>query len=263
MISNAERLQLLYDVARQVSTFADRDALLRYATQRTRELLDAEGCSVLLLDDTRTHLFFPVASQATSGPPGRAHPEELIFPADRGVAGWVVQHDQAIVVDDVTRDARFYSGVDAATGRETRALLCAPLRTRAGIIGVIEVMNPVRGRFAADDVPFLEALAADLAVACENTHLYEALRRESLGLRQVCGMAGGALALVGVVAGLAGVYLHLGAALPVGELLTRPSSVTAIVLLALGGILVAVARGQIVRRAELRHPPEFYARPTT
>jgi GAF domain-containing protein len=262
MISNAERLQLLYDVARRVSTFADRDALLRYATQRTRELLDAEGCSVLLLDDTRTRLFFPVASQATSGPPGRANPEDLIFPADRGVAGWVVQHDQAIVVDDVTRDARFYAGVDAATGRATRALLCAPLRTRAGIIGVIEVMNPMRGQFAADDLPFLEALAADLAVACENTHLYEALRRESLGLRQVCAMAGITLALVGVVAGLAGVYLHLGAALPVGELLARPSSVTAIVLVVLGAVLVAVGRGQIVRRTELRRPPEFYARST-
>ncbi len=263
MISNAERLQLLYDVARRVSTFSDRDALLRYATQRTREILDAEGCAVLLLDDTRTRLYFPVASQATSGPPGRANPEDLIFPADRGVAGWVVQHGQPIVVDDVARDARFYAGVDAATGRETRGLLCAPLRTRAGVIGVIEVMNPVRGRFAADDLPFLEALAGDLAVACENTHLYEALRRESLGLRQVCGMTGVALALVGVVTGLAGAYLHLGAALPVAELLARPSSVTAISLVVLGGILVAVARGQIVRRAELRHPPEFYARPTT
>jgi GAF domain-containing protein len=259
MTTSGDRLELLYDVARRVSTFSNLDGLLRYATQRTRELLDAECCSVLLLDDTGKRLYFPVASQAASGRPAPAEPEDLIFPSDRGIAGWVLRHDQAIAVDDAAHDPRFYSGVDQATGRATHALLCAPLRTRDGIIGVVEVMNPVRGTFAAADVPFLEAIAADLAVACENARLCEALRRESLGLRNACGMAGIGLAVLGLATGLGGLYAHLGSALPLGELLTRWSTITAVVLLGMGGALGAIARGRIVPSADTRRPPEFYA----
>src|SRR5437867_240120 len=132
MATPGDRLQLLYDVARSVTTFTDLDALLVYATRRTRELLRAECCSVLLLDETGDRLYFPVASQAVSGRPEPARPEQLVFPADLGIAGWVLRHGEAVAVDDVSSDPRFYAGVDQATGRETRGLLCAPLRTRGG-----------------------------------------------------------------------------------------------------------------------------------
>src|SRR5262249_7039887 len=137
-----------------------------------------------------------------------------------------------------------------ATGRATHALLCAPLRTHDGIIGVVEVMNPVRGTFAAADIPFLEAIAADLAVACENARLCEALRRESLSLRNAFGVAGITLVVLSAL---------LGAALPLGEALPRWSPITGVVLVVIGAVLGAVARGRIVPPADTRRPPEFYA----
>src|SRR5206468_10950144 len=112
---------------------------------------------------------------------------------------------------------------------------------------------------AAADVPFLEAIAADLAVACEHARLCEALRRESLSLRHACGIAGVGLGLLGLVCGLGGLYAHLGSALPLRELLTRWSTLTAVLLLGIGAALGAVARGRIVPPAETRRPPEFYA----
>src|SRR5262245_8686525 len=103
-----------------MTTFIELDALLGFATRRTRELLDAEGCSVLLLDESRTQLYFPVASQAAGGTPDRTRPEQLVFSADLGIAGWVLRHGEAVAVQDVASDPRFYKGVDQATGRETR-----------------------------------------------------------------------------------------------------------------------------------------------
>jgi len=259
MSTPTDRLQLLYDVARSVATFSDLDALLRYATQRTRELLRAECCSVLLLDEARDELYFPVASQAASGAPAPAKPEQLTFPARLGVAGWVLAHDESVMVEDVSRDPRFYSGVDQATGRATRALLCAPLRTGTGVIGVVEVMNPADGAFAAGDLSLLEAIAADVAVACEKARLYERLRGESVGLRQVCGVAGIALVMLGIAYGLGGLYAHLARALPLSELVTRWSTLTGLLLVVAGGGLAAVARGWMVPPAEMRRRPEFYA----
>jgi signal transduction protein with GAF and PtsI domain len=215
---------------------------------------------VLLLDETGKRLYFPVASQAASGRPEPARPEQLVFAADLGLAGWALQHGEAIAVDDVTSDPRFYAGVDQATGRETHGLLCAPLRTRDGLIGVVEVMNPIRGRFDAGDLPLLEAIAADVAIACVNARLYERLRGESLGLRTVCRIAGFGLVALAVAFGMGGLFTHLAQALPLSELLTRPSIATAAVLAVIGGALAAVSSGWIVPRAEARKPPEFYAR---
>ena len=64
MTSPSDRLQVLYDLSRRLATFDDLDALLRDATQAVREVFDAEGTAILLLDASRNELRFPVASQA-------------------------------------------------------------------------------------------------------------------------------------------------------------------------------------------------------
>jgi GAF domain-containing protein len=248
MVTAADRLQLLYDLAREVATFTDLDSVLRYATRRTREVLGAEGCSVLLLDDSRRMLYFPVASQAESSAASAASLEQASFPADKGIAGWVLQHDQAAQVDDTANDPRFYAGIDRQVGSTTRALLCAPLRSRSGNIGVVEVVNPLRGRFAADDLAILEAMAADIAVACEKARLYDVLRHETFTLRQACMVAGlGLLVLAGLFV-VGGAYAHLARALPLAELPRRSVVLTGVLLLAAGVALVAVARGWLISR---------------
>jgi len=91
-----------------------------------------------------SEFYVPVASQRESREAGDTLLAEVRFPADRGVGGWVLEHGEA--VQDAAHDARFYSGVDRLTNLTTHAILCAPLRTRSGIIGVIEVINPAHGR---------------------------------------------------------------------------------------------------------------------
>ena len=82
-----DRLHLLYEVTRRLATFTDLDELLRYATGRTRELLDAEGSAVLLLDPARREFNFGVASQSEAHRATSARLLEIRFPAHLGVAG--------------------------------------------------------------------------------------------------------------------------------------------------------------------------------
>src|SRR5207249_4685613 len=161
----------------RLATFTDLDELLRYATGRTRELLDAEGAAVMLLDPARQEFNFGVASQSETHQATSARLLKIRFPAHLGVAGWVLAHDEAAAVPDAQQDPRFYNGVDQVTNITTHAILCAPLRARSGNIGVIEVINPARPP-AADDLEFLETLASDIAVAHEKAALQERLRGE-------------------------------------------------------------------------------------
>ena len=243
MSTPADRLQLLYDLARGITTFTDLDPLLRYATRRARELLEAEGCAVLLLDLRRGILFFPVASQMASREAMSAMLEETTFPAHKGVAGWVLQHDRAALVEDAGRDPRFYAEVDRVTGATTQTILCAPLRTPGGNIGVVEVINPLRRPFDAADLAFLEAMAADIAVACEKARLYDRLRREAADLRRLCRTVGVGIAVLGLVFVVGATYTQLALALPVREVATRPAMLIG-GLLGVTGVAIAAIAGR-------------------
>jgi GAF domain-containing protein len=130
-------------------------------------LLDAETSSLLLLDEATNELTFEVAT----GEPG-ASLRELRVPADRGIAGWVLAHGEAVRVGDVASDPRFYGQIDQASGFRTRALLAVPLAIRDRPIGVVEIINKRGdGGFTARDQELATAFAAQSAVAIDNARL--------------------------------------------------------------------------------------------
>jgi GAF domain-containing protein len=242
MTTAAERLQFLYDLSRRLATFEDLDELLRYATRGVRELFAAEGSSILLLDADRRELRFPVASMSESRREAAAVLQELRFPANRGVAGWVLGQGEAILVEDVAKDPRFYAGVDQATGLTTRTILAAPLRVPSGTIGVVEVVNPPRDTVSAEDVKFLDAFARDIAAAYEKAELRAQLRQEVITLRQLARIAGvGALA-IGVLSASGALLANLAWAVPLRTLPTRPPFVAGVLAVVAGVALLRAAR---------------------
>jgi len=236
--SVAARLELLCEVNRRLATFASLDELLAYATSRTRELFEAEGCALLLVDEATQEFRFPVASQsATSGTTAGAL-REVRFPVTQGVAGWVLANGQAVAIEDVQHDPRFYAGVDATTGMTTRSIIAAPLRTSGGAVGVIEVINP-RG-VGEGDLAFLEAVGGDVAIAHERAAHSAALRAEADGLRRLARLGGMALAGLGIGLAGAAALAHAARALPLGELVVQPGMVLG-GLVAVAGVLLATA----------------------
>ena len=239
---SSERLELLYDVTRRLATFTELDEVVRFATRRARELFEAEGCALILLDRERQEFTFPVSSQKDSGAEPERRLSEIRFPADRGIAGWVVANDEAALVEDTSTDPRFYGGVDRETEMRTRSLLCAPLRSGDGSIGVIEVINPA-GRFLnREALHFLEAIGNEIAVAYEKTALYERLRGEVLNLRKIGRAAGVCLAALGAAMTAVVVAAHRARVLPWSDLPSRRGLWIALLLIAGGIVLVTLVR---------------------
>jgi GAF domain-containing protein len=252
----SNQLRVLSDVGRSLATFIDLDGLVHYATRRTRELFAAEGCALLLLDRENAEFCFPVASQRESRAISAAQLAEVRFPADQGVAGWVLAHDEAALVADTAKDERFYDAVDRKTAMHTRALLCAPLRTRSGNIGVIEVVNPGEGRLGRNDLDFLDALASEIGVAYEKAALYRELEREVIDLRRFCRAAGWGLSLLAVVLGIAAAFYHRARVLPWSELPTQRGMIVAVLCIAIGVVLLGAGQGWIVpQRARPQEEP--------
>lgn len=104
---------------------------------------------------------------------------EMRLPISQGVAGWVATNRESIIVNDAARDQRFSGRVDAETGFQTKSILCVPLLSQGRLVGVLEVLNKgAKGGFTHEDQVWLETMASQAAVALENAHLFQNLRKE-------------------------------------------------------------------------------------
>ncbi len=170
--ARTEELMTLNRLITAMSATLDLDRVLTLALDGILEHIPIEAGSLLLLDGTRELVFvkvFPAEATPVIGP--------VRLKAGQGLVGWVVQHGEAIITVDAPHDPRFYPGIDALTGINTRSVLCVPLILRDQVIGAIELVNRRGGAFLPGDRDFLTAIAGSLAVAIENARLYEEAQR--------------------------------------------------------------------------------------
>jgi Nif-specific regulatory protein len=185
-LDDAARLQLLYELGCAFASRLELDELLPLVVEKCRDMIQAEGAAVLLLDSDADELYFPYA--ASDDPEVAARLLRARFPADRGVAGAVITSGRSLRVDDVGLDPRFYPGVDQKTGFTTRSIIAAPLAGTHGPIGVVQCVNSRDGApFGDADLLLLESLAASITVAIENARRYDDLRASEARLRAQVG----------------------------------------------------------------------------
>ncbi len=185
-IDDDGRFALLYEVSLAFSARTELGELIPVVIEKSREMLDAAGSSVVLLDEERNELYFPFV--ADSDPAAAARLAEHRMPADRGLGGDVVRTGQPLRVADASSDARFDDTADRATGFRTGPMILSPLTSRGGIAGVLSAVRAHGDpEFTEDDLKVLHALASAVSVALENARLYEALRAREEGLRAEVG----------------------------------------------------------------------------
>jgi sigma-B regulation protein RsbU (phosphoserine phosphatase) len=163
-------LRRVVEITALLSSTLNLDELLGRIMSSAAELLEADTSSLLLADEDSGELRIAVAVGETG-----AEVLDQRVPAGQGIAGWVMERGEPVVVNDPKSDERFYSGVDEATGFETRNIIAVPLRARDRTIGVVEVINKQAGGFDEHDQRLALALASQAAIAIENARLYARL----------------------------------------------------------------------------------------
>jgi len=187
VLDGGPQFRLLYDLGCAFAARLELDELIPLVVGKCREVLDAEGAAVLLLDAGRSELYFPYVAEEDPEVAGSL--ADLRLPADQGIAGAVLRSGEPVRIDDASVDPRFYADIDRHTGLSTRSILCAPLPTQRGTLGVIEVVNRRGGgAFSDGDLSLLAALAGSVAVAIEKARLWEQLKASAEQLRAQVGV---------------------------------------------------------------------------
>jgi signal transduction histidine kinase len=149
-----------------VSTL-DIDILLHRIVESARELTECEAVSLLLMDPQTGNLKFEASTDLLLEGLGRT-----TVPTDNSIAGWIFSHSEPLLVEDALQDSRFFREVDVLTRFETKNILGVPLRTKDKTFGVIEAINKRHGTFDEEDLRLLQTLAAQAAIAIENSELF-------------------------------------------------------------------------------------------
>jgi transcriptional regulator with GAF, ATPase, and Fis domain len=180
--SDSTRDRMIYELGNMFTTHLGLEELIPLVVSKCREVLDAGGVSVLLLDEERNELYFPYVSE--EDPEVARRLVGVRIPADAGLAGTVLRTGRAERVDAAQSDCRFYPGVDRETGITTRSLLAVPLLNGTASLGVIEAVNPHgRDAFNNTDLALLEGLALSIGVAIQNARRFGEVKASAERLR--------------------------------------------------------------------------------
>lgn len=158
----------LMEIAHDLASTLDLDTLLYRIVKVSAEIADAAEASILFYDDAAEQLHFQVATNMDL-----PNMRGLDVPLEGSIAGWIVTNREAVRIEDVKKDARYFSGVENATKFKTQSILGIPLITKDKVIGVLEVLNKKEGHFTEVDEELLLVLGAQAAVAIENTRLFQ------------------------------------------------------------------------------------------
>jgi signal transduction histidine kinase len=162
------RYARLHELSSDLASTLDIDILLHRIVEAARELTECEAVSLLLHDSQSGNLNFAASTDLLLEGLGRT-----AVPADNSIAGWIFTHSEALLVEDALQDSRFFREVDVLTRFETKNILGVPLHTKDKTLGVIEAINKIKASFDEEDLRLLQTLAAQAAIAIENSTLFQ------------------------------------------------------------------------------------------
>jgi sigma-B regulation protein RsbU (phosphoserine phosphatase) len=175
----ARTLLLLNEIARELTSILNLDELLKRVGELLSRIIDYQMFSVLLVDPDSEKLRHRFALRFQE----RLHLKHDI-PIGRGLVGYAAQSKEAVLVPDVSKDARYI-----LLNPETRSELAVPLIYKEKVIGVLDLEHTRRGYFTEDHKRTLTTLAAQIAIAIENARLYEQIAKQEQRLERDLALA--------------------------------------------------------------------------
>ncbi|MBW2163058.1 MAG: sigma 54-interacting transcriptional regulator [Deltaproteobacteria bacterium] len=178
-----EELGLLYETSTSIHAIRDLDEMLRSIMAKIKTVFHIEGASIALHDAGRNEFYF-IRTVEDEKDRDLVRMQKMRFPDHLGVAGWVLRENRPVIIPDVSKDDRFYKRLNHTENFVTKSMICVPLRTRRGLLGVLYALNKLEGKFTDKEARLLEILSGTVAISIENARLYGELKRYASSLEQ-------------------------------------------------------------------------------
>lgn len=164
-----QELNTLVDVGKALTSRLELGEVYRVAMEKVSLLLKPSAWSLLIVDENTDELCFEIAVS-----PVAEKLKGVRLPPGEGIAGFVAQSGEPLLVPDVKKDDRFFGQIDQSVGFVTNSIVCVPLKVNDKTLGVIQLLNALgQDQFNDQDLRILSTIADFTAIAIDNARLVE------------------------------------------------------------------------------------------
>jgi len=172
-----KELNFLYKLMDEIGTIFEVERICHLIVQKISRIMPADRVSIMLLEREGLRVIA-----------GQGLPDEflnVVVPLGEGISGWVVQTGEPVLINNVqnapeeiksrlisTREPKVETGPLASF-----PLMCTPLKSNAGILGVLNATRHRRQKsFTSDDFKLFSSIAMQTALAIRNVQMIAELR---------------------------------------------------------------------------------------
>ena len=160
---------LLFEYMPKIAAEHKTDSLLVLMADLGRQIVQADRCSLWLIDEERKELWTKVAHGVS----------ELRIPLSAGFVGYSLKTGEPVLVEDAYRDNRFDRRSDLKNGYHTTSVMTMPLESEGKVMGVFQAINKVGDNvfFSKKDLERLKLISVYSAKTIESAIRAEELER--------------------------------------------------------------------------------------
>jgi response regulator RpfG family c-di-GMP phosphodiesterase len=168
MAYNAEEIvETIFKYITKIQPLRNYEEILIELADMGCNLAKADRCSIWVVDDINAELWTKVAQGI----------DTIRIPIDSGIVGSAVASGEQMIINDVHKNVHFNAEVDKRTGYTTNTMMVIPMfNSKNCIIGAIQVINKLEGKFDDKDLRYLTLAASyaaetlDAALLAEENH---------------------------------------------------------------------------------------------
>ncbi len=163
-------LEVLYHVSRDLADEIELRPLLKRILTQAVPNVGAERGSIVILNDQS----IPIDAAIIYGDKIYSHTlTQIKETIDKGMAGWVIRHHKAVMVNDTREDQRWVRRPDDETTKTgSKSALCVPLVAHQKLVGVLTVVHPEVDYFNSEHLGLLQSISDIAGLAILNARLY-------------------------------------------------------------------------------------------
>ena len=181
-LSSLHDRQFVYGVNPLENESQELVGVLQKIVQNAGALLEVNSCSIALADGTGTTLMTLAAIQKNG------HKlRQTRFQLNEGVAGWVAEHRQSLIINDVSLDPRFKRLGRLPIG----SMMCVPLIDNGNFIGALTASNTAINAFSNQQLKMLTIFAEQAVLAIINARHAELAQRQANQLEMLLDLSRG------------------------------------------------------------------------
>ncbi len=163
-------LQTIQNIVQRLTPLDDIHDIAQLINRELAGLIDYHSCRLFVFDPAQNALL-PVSL-------AEFDPKDLRVELGQGITGWIAQHGQAQIIDNLLEDPR--AAYIRGTEVREESMIGAPLIYEGRVQGVITLSKLGANQFDENSLRLLQIVAAQTALAFDRARLYEELRVEAV-----------------------------------------------------------------------------------